>query len=99
MQLAAGPLINVDVEVNPLMTDAVIAVLLHPERDLFRTPILPDLFFDPGPRLGVDMLLFLFAPVHRFAMGLFRSITSFSFVSFQLSTYGRFMSADGARDL
>lgn len=89
MQLAVSTLISIDVLINPLMTDAVISMLLHSEQDLFRAPVLSDLFLNPGPGLGMNSLLVSLVSARRFTMCSLGSIATLSIVSFQLSIDGR----------
>jgi len=91
MKSASRSLVRIDILIYPLMTYAGFFVCLHPQHDLFRAPILPDLVLHPRPRLPFDSPPFPFTTLHCFALGLLWAIPSLSSVSLQFSTDRRFM--------
>lgn len=91
VKLTSSFLVGIDILVNPFMTDTGFSILLHPQRDLLRAPILADPFFDPVPGLRLDTPSVLLTPVDRFLMSLFWTISSLAVVPFQLPADGRFM--------
>ena len=72
--------VRIDVLVDPFMTDACFFEFLHPQRDLLRTPVLPDLLLNPGPGLGLNTVPNPTASIHRFAVSLFWPISSLAAV-------------------
>ena len=94
VKVTSTPFVCVDILVNPLMTDTNFPIFLHPERDLFRAPILTDLFFYPPPGLGWDSSAIPAASLHRFAMSLFGTISSLASVPPHLSADSRFVNSD-----
>ena len=94
VKITSRSFIRVNVLVDPLMTDTVLSVLLHPQRNLFRAPILTDLFFYPSPGLRRNPAAVPTPSLHCFVMCLLGAITSLAAVPSQFSADGRFVNSD-----
>ena len=76
MKVAVSSFVSVGMLIDLLMTDTGYFVLFHPQRDLYWTPVLPDLFLDIDPSLGLNTFSLTLSYIYRFTIGLIESISS-----------------------
>src|SRR5215210_1440078 len=100
MEVAATPLVRIDVLINTLMADLDVPLAFEPARNLFRTPILTKLTLDkcPGRRRNADGDVVEFA-FFSSVLRLFGTIATPASVALHFARDGRRVNSDLKGDL
>jgi hypothetical protein len=99
VQATSSAFVNINVQVDPFMTDLDIGVLFQPVRNLLWAPILLQFTLDQRPSCFLNAWFCFISSIQGHLMGLFWSVATLAPITPYLSAYGRFMLAYHFGDL